>query len=154
MLELKHKVSDLLGIDVPQQRLLLTGKTLAGKYIQLSSVICHYNSDYKLFIWYILDENPLSFYPGIKDGSKLNLLVIKKTEEGSSKAKSSPQQKSGVQLFRDELSRVLRHYYTVSETESIVNELIKDLKSKVNSLSYDDLERLAIALLQDQENVA
>lgn len=110
---------------------------------------------YYLFdIIYISDENPLSFYPGIKDGSKLNLLVIKKTEEGSSKAKSSPQQKSGVQLLRDEVSRVLRHYYTVSETESIVNELIKDLKSKVNSLSYDDLERLAIALLQDQENVA
>lgn len=154
MLELKHKVSDLLGIDVPQQRLLLTGKTLAGKYIYLSNIICHYNFYYELFIWYILDENPLSFYPGIKDGSKLNLLVIKKTEEGSSKAKSSPQQKSGVQLLRDEVSRVLRHYYTVSETESIVNELIKDLKSKVNSLSYDDLERLAIALLQDQENVA
>lgn len=116
--------------------------------------MCHCNSHYRLFIWYILDENPLSFYPGIKDGSKLNLLVIKKAEEGSSEAKSSPQQKSGVHLLRDEVSRVLRHYYTVSETESIVNELIKDLKNKVNSLSYDDLERLAIALLQDQENVA
>lgn len=31
VLQLKHKVSDLLGIDVPQQKLLLTGKTLAGK---------------------------------------------------------------------------------------------------------------------------
>ncbi|XP_011684779.1 PREDICTED: ubiquitin-like protein 4A [Wasmannia auropunctata] len=129
VLELKHKVSDLLGIDVPQQRLLLTGKTLA-------------------------DENPLSFYPGIKDGSKLNLLVIKKAEEGSSEARSLPQQKTGVHLLREEVSRVLRHYYTVSETESIVNELIKDLKNKVNNLSYDDLERLATALLQDQENVA
>ncbi|KAG5307885.1 UBL4A protein, partial [Acromyrmex insinuator] len=129
VLELKHKVSDLLGIDVPQQRLLLTGKTLA-------------------------DENPLSFYPGIKDGSKLNLLVIKKAEEGSSEARSLPQQKAGIHLLREEVSRVLRHYYTVSETESIVNELIKDLKNKVNNLSYDDLERLATALLQDQENVA
>lgn len=101
----------------------------------------------------VADENPLSFYPGIKDGSKLNLLVIKKTEEGSSEAKSF-QQKSGTQLLRDEVSRVLRHYYTVSETESIVNELIKDLKNKVNNLSYDDLERLATALLQDQENIA
>ncbi|EZA53868.1 ubiquitin-like protein 4A [Ooceraea biroi] len=129
VLELKHKVSDLLGIDVPQQRLLLTGKTLA-------------------------DENPLSFYPGIKDGSKLNLLVIgKKADEGSSEAKP-PQQRSGTHILRDEISRVLRHYYTVSETESIVNELIKDLKNKVNNLSYDDLERLATALLQDQENIA
>ncbi|XP_076683862.1 ubiquitin-like protein 4A [Andrena cerasifolii] len=128
VLQLKHKVSDLLGIDVPQQKLLLTGKTLA-------------------------DENPLSFYPGIKDGSKLNLLVIKKSEEGSSKEKSALR-KSGTHLLRDEISKVLRHYYTESETQSIVNELIKDLKNKVNNLSYDDLERLATALLQDQENIA
>lgn len=100
------------------------------------------------------DENPLSFYPGIKDGSKLNLLVIKKAEEGSSEARALPQQKTGIHTLREEISRVLRHYYTVSETESIVNELIKDLKNKVNNLSYDDLERLATALLQDQENVA
>lgn len=48
MLELKHKVSDLLGIDVPQQRLLLTGKTLAGKYTQLSvsCVIVIFITDY------------------------------------------------------------------------------------------------------------
>lgn len=157
MLELKHKVSNLLGIDVPHQRLLLTGKTLAGKdvykaylalciYMYLATNIVH-------LMLYVSDENPLSFYPGIKDGSKLNLLVIKKAEEGSSEAKTL-QQKSGTQLLRDEVSRVLRHYYTVSETESIVNELIKDLKNKVNNLSYDDLERLATALLQDQENIA
>ncbi|XP_076632375.1 ubiquitin-like protein 4A [Colletes latitarsis] len=128
VLQLKHKVSDLFGIDVPHQILLLTGKTLA-------------------------DENPLSFYPGIKDGIKLNLLVIKKAEEGSSKEKTIFC-KSGMHLLRDEISRVLRHYYTESETESIVNELIKDLENKVNNLSYDDLERLATALLQDQENIA
>lgn len=127
VLQLKHKVSDLLGIDVPQQRLLLTGKTLA-------------------------DENPLSFYPGIKDGSKLNLLVIKKADEESSEVKAS-HSKSGINILRDEISRVLRHYHSEPETEWIVNELIKDLKNKVNNLSYDDLERLATALLQDQENL-
>lgn len=79
--------------------------------------------------------------------------MIKKSEEGSSKEKSALR-KSGTHLLRDEISRVLRHYYTESETESIVNELIKDLKNKVNNLSYDDLERLATALLQDQENIA
>lgn len=128
VLQLKHKLSDLLGIEVPQQKLLLTGKTLA-------------------------DENPLSFYPGIKDGSKLNLLVVKKADEGSNEGKSS-HSSMGIDLLRDEISRVLGHYYTESETESIVNELLKDLKNKVNNLSYDDLERLATALLQDQENVA
>ncbi|XP_066602629.1 ubiquitin-like protein 4A [Prorops nasuta] len=127
VLELKHKVSDLLGIDVPQQRLLLTGKALA-------------------------DENPLSFYPGIKDGSKLNLLVIKKAEEGTSDTKTS-HQKHGIRLLKEEVSRVLRHYYTKSETDLIVDELLKDLKNKVNHLSYDDLERLATALIQDQENI-
>lgn len=127
VLELKHKISDLLGIEVPQQKLLHTGKTLA-------------------------DENPLSFYPGIKDGSKLNLLVVKKAEEGSSKGKA-PIRKTGTHILKDEISRVLRRYYTESDTESIVNELIKDLKNKVNNLSYDDLERLATALLQDQEYI-
>lgn len=100
----------------------------------------------------ILDEQPLSFYPAIKDGSRLNLVVIKKAEEGPSEAKSY--HKSGTQILRDEVTRVLRHYYTESEAESIVNELIKDLKNKVNNLSYDDLERFATALLQDQENIA
>ncbi|XP_076180259.1 ubiquitin-like protein 4A [Ptiloglossa arizonensis] len=128
VLQLKQKVSALMGIDVPQQRLLLTGKTLA-------------------------DENPLSFYPGIKDGSKLNLLVIKKAEEGSSKGKA-PQIKSGTVLLQDEISKVLRRYYTEPETIMIVNELIRDLKNKVNNINLDELERLATALLHDQENRA
>ena len=145
-----------MGIDVPQQRLLLTGKTLAGKVRNILSTN-YQNFKFKIKFQqnynYLSDENPLSFYPGIKDGSKLNLLVIKKAEEGSSEGRAS-HSKSGTHLLRDEISRVLRHYYTESETESIINELIKDLKNKVNNLSYDDLERLATALLQDQENIA
>ncbi|KAG7212072.1 hypothetical protein KM043_012426 [Ampulex compressa] len=127
VLALKHKVSGLLGIEVPQQRLLLMGKSLA-------------------------DENPISFYPGIKEGSKLNLLVIKKAKEDSSISKLCPDR--GMRLLSGETSRVLRHYYTESETESIVNELVKNLKNEVNNLNYCDLERLATALLQDQENIA
>lgn len=127
VLELKNKVRDLLGVDVPQQKLLLTGKTLA-------------------------DENPLSFYPGIKDGSKLNL-VVKKESQGPSEDKSA-QNNSGTALLKESVSKILKHYYTESETESIANELVKDLKNKVNKLSFDDLERLATVLLQDQENLA
>lgn len=95
----------------------------------------------------------MSFYPGIKDGSKLNLLVIKKAEEGSSKGKA-PQIKSGTVLLQDEISKVLRRYYTEPETIMIVNELIRDLKNKVNNINLDELERLATALLHDQENRA
>lgn len=130
---------------------MLTGKTLAGKLRKI--LYQHLKSNVNTINYDVSDENPLSFYPGIKDGSKLNLLVIKKAEEGSSEGRAS-HSKSGTHLLRDEISRVLRHYYTESETESIINELIKDLKNKVNNLSYDDLERLATALLQDQENIA
>ncbi|KAK0080727.1 hypothetical protein PV325_013454 [Microctonus aethiopoides] len=127
VLELKNKVRDLLGVDVPQQKLLLTGKTLA-------------------------DENPLSFYPGIKDGSKLNL-VVKKESQGPSEDKSS-QNNSGTALLKESVAKILKHYYTESESESITNEFVKDLKNKLNKLSFDDLERLATVLLQDQENLA
>ena len=96
------------------------------------------------------DENLLSFYPGIKDGCRL-YLVVKKEAQSSSEAKPVSN-KSGSEILRDEMSRVLRHYYTVAETESITNELIKDMRKKVDGLSLDDLERLATALIQDQEN--
>jgi len=125
VLTLKSKVRDLLGIDTSLQKLILLGKALA-------------------------DENPLSFYPGIKEGCRL-YLVVKKEAQTSSQAKPA-NSKSGTALLKEEMSRVLRHYYTPSETESIVNELMKDLRKKVDGLSFDDLERLATALLQDQEN--
>lgn len=99
-----------------------------------------------------LDENPLSFYPGIKDGSKLNL-VVKKESQGPSEDKSS-QNNSGTALLKESVAKILKHYYTESESESITNEFVKDLKNKLNKLSFDDLERLATVLLQDQENLA
>lgn len=100
----------------------------------------------------VADENPLSFYPGIKDGSKLNLVVRKTTQE-SSDEKLQSVQKYGTALLRESVSKVLKKYYSQTETESIINELVKDLRTKVNNLSFDDLERLATALLQDQENI-
>ncbi|XP_046613981.1 ubiquitin-like protein 4A [Neodiprion virginianus] len=123
VLELKHKVSESLGIAVPNQKLIHTGKALA-------------------------DDQLLSFYPTIKDGCKLNLFVKKQIQSEGKSAQGD----TGIQLFRSEMSRVLRHYYTESETQSIINEFMKDLKKKVDGLSYDDLERLATALLQDQES--
>lgn len=99
------------------------------------------------------DENPLSFYPGIKDGSKLNVLVIQKKSDDVIQAKSQ-HQNLGIQLLKEEVSRILRHYYTDSDTRCIVNEMVKDLKNKVANSSYDDLERLATALMMDQENLS
>ncbi|KAF7994950.1 hypothetical protein HCN44_004422 [Aphidius gifuensis] len=124
VLELKNKVHELLGVEVPQQKLLLTGKALA-------------------------DENLLSFYPGIKDGSKLNLVVKKLSQESNENKQQVG--KSGIVLLKESVSKILKHYYSESETESITNEMIKGLKNKVNHLSFDDLERLATTLIQDQE---
>ncbi|XP_012252113.2 ubiquitin-like protein 4A [Athalia rosae] len=124
VLELKRRVSESLGVAVPNQKLMHTGKPLA-------------------------DDKLLSFYPTIKEGSKLNLFIKKHQNE-----ERTSQTDAGIQLFRSEMARVLRLYYTESETQSIVNEFMKDLKKKVDSLSYDDLERLATALIQDQENIA
>lgn len=97
----------------------------------------------------ITDQNPLSFYPGIKDGSKLNLVV---KQSGKSQEDKSSRMTMGVATLREEMARILSQYYTESETEAIVRETIKDLKHKVNNLSYDDLERLATALIQEQES--
>lgn len=99
--------------------------------------------------FFFSDENLLSFYPGIKDGSKLNLVVKKLSQESNENKQNVG--KSGIILLKESVSRILKHYYSESETESITNELIKDLKNKVNNLSFDDLERLATTLIQDQE---
>ena len=100
---------------------------------------------YKI-LFEISDENPLSFYPGIKDGSKLNLIIKKSAQTSNESFADQP----GMQLLQKDMIRVLRCYYTESESESIANEMIKGLKFKVNNVSFDDLERLATALMQDQ----
>lgn len=88
----------------------------------------------------ILDDNQISSYPQIKDGCKL--VLVKKVNSQSNS-------KSGVQKFRDELLKVLRRFYTEQNAQTVANETIKVLKNKANLLSYDDLERLATALLAD-----
>ncbi|XP_043267376.1 ubiquitin-like protein 4A [Venturia canescens] len=125
---LKNRVKELLGVEVSQQKLIFLGKALS-------------------------DENPLSFYPGIKDGCRLYLVVKKdlcNSIQSSSEAKT-PTPKSGIAILKEEMTRILKQYYTPTETDAILNELIKELRKKVDSLTYDDLERLATALIQDQE---
>ncbi|XP_063973616.1 ubiquitin-like protein 4A [Diachasmimorpha longicaudata] len=124
VLELKNKVSELLEVDVSQRKLLLGGKTLA-------------------------DEKPLTFY-SIPDGCRMTL-VAKKSPQGPSEEKQAT--KSGTVLLRESVTKILKHYYSESETESIVKEMIRDLRNKVNNLSFDDLERLATTLIQEQETI-
>ncbi|KAL7305978.1 hypothetical protein TKK_0001448 [Trichogramma kaykai] len=91
----------------------------------------------------LTDENEVGFYPGIKDESKL--ILVKKAPQISTP-------KNGLHIFKTEILKVLKNYYTESDALTIANQTIKDLQMKVAHMSYDDLERLATALLQDQEN--
>ena len=91
----------------------------------------------------ILDDNQIGSYPQIKDGCKL-VLVKKVSSQSNSR--------NGVQKFRDELLKVLRRFYSEQNAQTVANETIKVLKNKANLLSYDDLERLATALLADTGN--
>lgn len=62
-----------------------------------------------------------------------------------------PEVLKSMHLLKTEMTRVLRRYYTESESELIADDIIEDLKSKVENCSYDDFERLATALMQDQD---
>lgn len=89
------------------------------------------------------DENQISFYPGIKEGSRLTLV------------KKSPQtsiSKSGVHKLKEEMLKVLKNYYSEADALTIANETVKNFQNKVNQLSFDDLERIATALIQDLDS--
>lgn len=104
MLEIKKEIERALGIAVTSQKLLLLGHSLN-------------------------DEKPVSAYPLLKDGAKINLIV--KREEG----------------LRELMCRQFRKYYDEKLSEHLSREVVKDLDRKLASFSLDDLERLAETIL-------
>lgn len=107
IIDVKKQIEADLKVPVVQQTLVLLGKTL-------------------------LDEKTIDFYPKIKDGTKLHL-VIKKPES-----------------LNSVLGRFLRNYYSEEQTKLIMDQFMKDFQTKVNSLSLDDLERIATSYLSDE----
>lgn len=107
--EVKKQIENELKVPIAQQTLVLLGKTL-------------------------VDEKTIGFYPKIKDGSKLHL-VIKKPES-----------------LNIVLTRFLQNYYNEEQCNLILDEFMRDFYVKVDSLSLDDLERIATSYLND-ENV-
>lgn len=84
VLELKKKIQEATQHSIEQQTLVLVGKTL-------------------------LDEKPLSFYPNIKDGTKINL-VIKKIQKDT---------------LNVALTKFLQKYYTESQSNKICDKFMK-----------------------------
>lgn len=84
VLELKKKIEEETQHLVEQQTLVLIGKTL-------------------------LDDKPLSFYPNIKDGTKINLIIKKPNKETLNQA----------------LTKFLQKYYTESQSMKICDKFMK-----------------------------
>lgn len=70
------------------------------------------------------DKENIAFYPNIKDGTKLNLIVMK-------------------QGLRDVIYRSFRKYYNETQSEIYTKRFMLDFEEKLKNLSLDDIERLA-----------
>lgn len=76
------------------------------------------------------DDKCIGDYPKIKDGTKL-FVAVKKME-----------------TLHGVLAKFLAKYYSEEQCQLIVDEFMRNFYSKINSLSLDDLERMAISELQ------
>lgn len=71
------------------------------------------------------DDKPLSAYPNIKDGTKINLFVKKE------------------ERLRGVICRQFRKYYSDQVSERLTKEFIKDFEKKLAAFSLEDIERLS-----------
>lgn len=96
-----------MKIPIANQKLLLLGRTLN-------------------------DDQTIGSYPNIKDGSKLNLIVMK--PDG----------------LKEVIHRSFRRYYNEHQADRLTQEFMLDFDKKLKLLSLDDIERLADTLLVAQ----
>lgn len=101
---MKQQIEEVLNIPIASQKLLLLGRSLN-------------------------DEQTISSYSNIKDGTKLNLIVMK--QEG----------------LRDIVYRSFRKYYSENQAEVFTRRFMADFEDKIKKLSLDDIERLAENIL-------
>ncbi|XP_068155440.1 ubiquitin-like protein 4A [Drosophila tropicalis] len=99
ILDVKKQIESALKIQAANQKLLLLGRPLNN-------------------------EATVASYPNIKDGTKLNLVVMKPA-------------------LRDSIHRAFRKFYTEQQSEVLTNQFIADFEKRTKELSLDDLERLA-----------
>lgn len=100
ILELKKMIENNIKIPSAQQTLVFLGKTLQ-------------------------DDKTISFYPKIKDGTKIFVAL------------RIPETLNSV------LRKFLKRFYSDEQCKLIVDEFMRNFQTKVDSLSLDDLERIA-----------
>ncbi|XP_017113844.1 ubiquitin-like protein 4A [Drosophila elegans] len=103
ILEVKQQIEAELQISAANQKLLLLGRPLSNEQI-------------------------IASYPNIKEGTKLNLVVMKPS-------------------LRDSILRGFRKHYPENLAERLTNEFMADFERKINEQSLDDLERLADSIV-------
>ncbi|KAH8265197.1 hypothetical protein KR038_000288 [Drosophila bunnanda] len=103
ILEVKLQIERELQISAANQTLLLLGRPLNN-------------------------EQTISSYPNIKEGTKLNLMVTKP-------------------CLRDSIQRGFRKHYSQQQAERLTNEFMTDFEKKLNEQSLDDLERFADSIV-------
>ncbi|XP_017479736.1 PREDICTED: ubiquitin-like protein 4A [Rhagoletis zephyria] len=106
ILEIKNEIENKLQIPLSEQKLLLFGRTLN-------------------------DENTVSSYPNIRDGSKLNLVVMRQRIEG----------------LREVIHRSFRKYYNEQQTDKLVSAFMSDFEANLKQMSLDDIDRLSENLI-------
>ncbi|XP_054731814.1 ubiquitin-like protein 4A [Anastrepha obliqua] len=106
ILEMKKEIENKLKIPLAEQKLLLFGRTLS-------------------------DDNTVSSYPNICDGSKLNLVVMRPRIEG----------------LREVIQRSFSKYYNDQQTEKLVTVFMSDFEANLKQMSWDDIDRLSENLI-------
>lgn len=97
--QIKQEIEKKLNIPSGSQKILILGRTLN-------------------------DDQPISAYPNIKDGTKLNLIVVK-------------------QDIKDIIHRSFRKFYNENQSKLLTKEFMLDFESKLKEFSLDDIERIA-----------
>ncbi|XP_005178535.1 ubiquitin-like [Musca domestica] len=97
--QVKQEIEERLGIPLGSQKILILGRTLN-------------------------DDQTIASYPNIKEGTKLNLIVVK-------------------QDIKDIIHRSFRKYYNETQSAALTKEFMLDFEKKLKGFSLDDIERLA-----------
>ncbi|KAK2157598.1 hypothetical protein LSH36_188g05025 [Paralvinella palmiformis] len=115
---IKEKVELQLNVPVVAQRLVHRGKPLSDEWTLKQC--------------------------GVKDGTKL-FLVVKKEEELGSTSQTSRLN------FWDEMHYFLLKHYRQGDAKQILEHFTKDFQRSINSLSLDDIERIASLKLKQED---
>lgn len=83
----------------------------------------------------LADEKALTDYPTIKNGAKLTV-VIKEPEP-----------------LKDVMCKIFKKFYSEEQSEAMTKEFMLDFEHRLNQMSLDDIERMAIHFLERDRKI-